>query len=167
MRDSEQILTCQVLATRLPSLNAAATCSSCDMRLKHYLSSLLRPILKVIGMSDRDTPYSVFEYPTDQIGVGAYEKHLIRSYSFDDDAYRHMKDVLVSVIAHYKDKEGLQHESTVATVKEGDESHHLKIERFISDPQQSDVDALDNGGGRGASRDPRCVDSPLAHRPQC
>jgi hypothetical protein len=122
-------------------------------------------------MSDRDTPYSVFEYPTDQIGGGAYEKHLIRSYSFDDDAYRHMKDVLVSVIAHYKDKDRLQHEYTVATVKEGDEGHDLKIERFISDPQQSDVDASDDGGvrtsSRGSSRDPRCVESPLPHQPKC
>jgi hypothetical protein len=47
---------------------------------------------------DRDTPYSVFEYPMDQIGVVPYEKHLIGSYSIDDRSYGHMEDVLVLVI---------------------------------------------------------------------
>jgi energy-converting hydrogenase Eha subunit A len=77
---------------------------------------------------DRDTPYSVFKYPMDQIGVGAYEKHLIGMYSIDDRSYGHMKDVLVPVITHYKDDVQLEHEYTMAMVKEGDEGCHLKIE---------------------------------------
>jgi hypothetical protein len=155
------------------SLNAAATCSSCDMRPKDWLSSFFRSILKVFGMSDRDrdTPYSVFEYPMDQIGVVPYEKHLIGSYSVDDRSYGHMKDVLVLVITHYKDDERLEHEYTVATVKEGDEGRHLKIERFISDPKRSAANAVDDGGVRtptsGSTQDARCVESLLPHQPKC
>jgi hypothetical protein len=162
-------------------LNAAITCSTVctTMPLKRWLSSLLRPILSVLGMSD--TSWAYLEFPSTPIVVENWERQLVDKYSTSDDAYNHMNDIRVLKIAHYKSTVRLEHEYLMATIKEKQgQRRSLQLERSLSPQQEShhsDVEGLDGGkavsaGGQKQSRssggslqDLRCVEPIISSAP--
>jgi hypothetical protein len=131
------------------------------MRFKHWLSSLFRRILSLLGMSDTPSASAYLEYPSTPIEVKTWYKQLFDAYRTRDDAYRLMKDVLVLEITHFKTDSGLEHENLVATTKrkQGTSRTLLRLDRWRQESDCPGAEGLNvwNRSWGGSLRDPRCV----------
>jgi hypothetical protein len=131
------------------------------MRFKLWFSSLLRPILSFLGMSDTPSAFDYLEFPSAPIEVKTWHKQLFDAYRTRDDAYRLMKDVLVLEISHYKTDSGLEHENLVATTKRkgGTSRTLLRLDRWRQESDCPDAEGLNawNRSLGGSLGDPRCA----------